>query len=119
SKNPMEGTSSLMFDSVMTTFGSGAYATVLNGTTPLAFQPLSFHDDTLQLVGEPPIFLSFWFLQDSTGAGFQWILGENQGGSDFLTSGSIVTLGPPTWSFSVSGGGEASGTVFISNTEPF
>jgi hypothetical protein len=116
SKNPMEGTSTLVFDSVMTTFGNGVYAKVLDGTKPSGFDTpegtfdtLSFHDDTLQLVGEEPIFLGFWELTDSVGQPFQWILGQGQGGSEFLSKGSIVTLGAPTWSFSVSGGGEASG----------
>jgi hypothetical protein len=58
SKDPTKGTSTLTFDSVVTTFASGAYDVVDDGTQ-VAFATFSFNDATRKIVGGPPIDILF------------------------------------------------------------
>jgi VPDSG-CTERM motif len=104
SKNPAMMTSSLHFTGpAFTTLATGDYASIPSGTNAGSFTSFTFNDSSLAITSPATPFVEWSFVFG--GITYQFLVDSP------LTSGH-VTLGPPLWSFAVSGTGTATATGF-------
>ena len=99
---------SLVFDSVMITSTTGAYAPIPTTTAVDFFGPFKFDANTLEVI--PQTFFQLWAI---TFGGNTYQFSMQPLDPNELISGNAI-IGPPTWSFAVSGRSEASAEGFDS-----